>query len=59
MKYRDIAKALRRAGFTVQPGKGDHEKWTGPKGGHVTVRRNEEASPGVVRQVLDALEREE
>ena len=58
MKYREVAAILRRAGFTAQHGKGDHEKWTGPQGRHVSIRHGEEASPGVVRQILDAIEKE-
>lgn len=58
MKYRDLVRMLRAAGFTVHPGKGDHEKWTSSHGHHVTVRHQQEASPGVVRQVQAAIERE-
>ncbi len=59
MKYRDIAKLLKQAGFTPKPGKGDHEKWTARDGRHVTIRHQQDASPGVVRQVLRAIEIEE
>ena len=59
MGYRELARLLRRAGFTPQPGKGDHEKWTAASGRDVTIRHQQIASPGVVRQVLQAIEEEE
>ncbi|MGC3955224.1 MAG: type II toxin-antitoxin system HicA family toxin [Propionicimonas sp.] len=59
MKYRELAGLLRWAGFTPQPGRGDHDKWVAARGRHVTVRQQQEASPGVVGQVLQAIEEEE
>lgn len=52
MKYCDI-------GFTPRPGKGDHEKWTSPSGHHIAIRHQQEASPGVVKQVIAAIEKEQ
>lgn len=57
MKYRDLAKRLKRAGFTATRGKGDHEKWTAPDGTHVTITRSREISPGVASAALRAIER--
>ena len=59
MKYRQLARLLREAGFTPTPGKGDHEKWIAQSGRHVTIRRGKDASPGVVRQATKAIEQEE
>lgn len=59
MKYRELAKLLRAAGFTQAQGKGSHEKWTAPSGNHVTIKHDTEISPGVVAQALKAIEREE
>ncbi|MCI1747250.1 MAG: type II toxin-antitoxin system HicA family toxin [Acidipropionibacterium sp.] len=58
MKYRDAARQLRAAGFKPHPGKGDHEKWVGPGGHHVTIPHKTELSPGVVKQVLSAIAKE-
>lgn len=58
MKYRDLARALRAAGFQPEPGKGDHEKWVAPDGSHVTIVRANEVSPGVTRQALLAIQRQ-
>lgn len=56
IKYRDLVKALRAAGCTSKPGKGDHEKWYCPCGQHMTVvTRTREVSPGLVRQAIDRL----
>ncbi len=30
MKYRELVKLLRDAGFSSEQGKGDHEKWSAP-----------------------------
>lgn len=59
MKYREVARLLEKAGFIPRHGRGDHEKWTAPDGRHVTIRYQQEASPGVVRQVLKAIKTEE
>jgi len=58
MKYRDLARELRAAGFQPRPGKGDHEKWTAPDGTHVTIVRTTTVSPAVTRQALKAIERQ-
>lgn len=58
MTYRDVARTRRGAGFTPHPGKGDHEKWIAPSGHHVTIRHQQEAAPGIVKQALSAIEGE-
>nr|WP_245190408.1 type II toxin-antitoxin system HicA family toxin [Leucobacter exalbidus] len=55
MKYRELAKLLRQAGFVPRQGKGDHEVWI--NGSHQTViTQTREISPGLVRQALKAIE---
>lgn len=55
-KYREVAKALRAAGCTSRPGKGDHEVWTCPCGQHSTpVTKPGDVSPGVLRQAIQRL----
>ena len=55
MKYRELVKLLRQAGFTSRQGKGDHEVWTnGPHQAVITQTR--EVSPGLVRRALKAIE---
>ncbi|MDU0864914.1 type II toxin-antitoxin system HicA family toxin [Actinomyces urogenitalis] len=55
MKYRDLTRLLKEAGFTSRPGKGDHEVWT--KGPHaVSITRTREISPGLVRKALNTIE---
>jgi hypothetical protein len=57
MKYRDIAKAMKRHGCTSRTGKGDHEKWYCPCGKHMAVVvRPAENSPGVVADVIRKME---
>jgi predicted RNA binding protein YcfA (HicA-like mRNA interferase family) len=54
MKYRDLEKLLRAAGFTPRQGKGDHEVWSlGPHQAVITQTR--EVSPGLVRKALNAI----
>lgn len=57
MKHRDLAKPLRDAGFRMQQGKGDHEKWIAPDGDHVIITSTSTISPALVRQALKAIER--
>lgn len=58
MKYRDMAKRLREAGFTPKPGKGDHEKWVYPGIERpVVVVRQTELSPKVTEDALKAIEK--
>lgn len=60
MKYRQLAKLLRDAGFTPQQGKGDHEKWTAPGLDRpVIITQSREVSPGVVRNALKAIAEKE
>lgn len=56
MPYRELAGLLREAGFASREGKGDHEVW---RNGSVTVTLTTArvSSPGVVRDVLKAIER--
>ena len=55
MKYRDLAKLLRDAGFTARPGKGDHEVWDGPNDARAVLVCDTECSPKVTRDALQAL----
>jgi len=57
MKYRDLVKLLREAGFTPREAKGDHEFWRGPKGLAVSIVRDTECSPSVTRDALVAIKR--
>lgn len=56
MKYRDAAKALRKAKCVHVSTNGSHEKWVCPCGQHTAiVVRDDEVSPGVVRDTIDKL----
>lgn len=58
MKYKDLAKRLREAGFTATQGKGDHETWRYPGIDRpVVVTRTREVSPAVTRNALKAIEK--
>lgn len=59
MKYRDLAKLLRGAGFTAREGKGDHEVWTAPGGHRVVITQSREVSPGLVAKALRAIKAKE
>lgn len=55
MKYRELVKLLRQAGFVPRQGKGDHEVWSnGPH--QVVITQTREISPGLVRKALKAIE---
>lgn len=56
MKYRDLVKLLKRAGFTSRQGKGDHEVW---RNGAVCVciTQTTEISAGLTRKALQAIEK--
>lgn len=57
MKYRDVAKAMRKQDCTSKPGKGDHEKWYCPCGKHmVPITKPGTVSAGVVRDAIKKLE---
>lgn len=56
MKYRDLTRLLREAGFTPRAGKGDHEVWTNGAVS-VSITRTTEISPGLTRKALKAIER--
>lgn len=56
MKYRDLARLLRGAGFTSRPGKGDHEVWRNASV-TVTITTKQIVSPKVTRDALNAIER--
>ncbi|MBX4421551.1 type II toxin-antitoxin system HicA family toxin, partial [Mycobacterium tuberculosis] len=48
MKYGEMVKLLKGAGFTRSQGKGDHEKWSHPKLSRpVIITQTREISPGV------------
>lgn len=56
MRYRDLARLLREAGFTSRQGKGNHEVWrNGPVS--VAITQTRDISPKVVRDALRAIER--
>lgn len=58
MKYRDLVKLLRGAGFTVQQGRGDHEKWTYPGIERpVVITDTRDVSPAVTKNALKAIEK--
>lgn len=55
MKYRELVKMLRQAGFASRQGKGDHEVWS--KGAHqVVLTQTREVSPGLVRKAMKAID---
>jgi predicted RNA binding protein YcfA (HicA-like mRNA interferase family) len=57
IRYRDMARALKRAGCESRPGKGDHEVWTCPCGKHrAVITKPGEVSPGLVRDAIKKLE---
>ncbi len=56
MKYTELAKLLRQAGYEQSEGRGDHEKWTcGTE--LVVITQTREVSPGLVRKALQSIER--
>ena len=56
MRYRELVKLLRAAGFTARQGEGGHEGWT--KGDvQVSITQTREISPGLTRKALQAIER--
>ena len=57
MKYRDLARLPRQAGFVPRRGKGDHEVWDGPKGARAVIVKDVECSPAVTRGALQAIEK--
>ena len=57
MKYRELARLLRNAGFTSREGKGDHEVWSHPALQRpVVITHTKDVSPGVTRNALKAIE---
>ena len=54
MKYRELAKLLREAGFAMRQGKGDHEKWYAPDGTHVTIVHATTISPASSNAVISS-----
>lgn len=55
MKYRELVKLLKQAGFTSRQGKGDHEVWSyGPH--QVVITQTRDVSPGLTRKALNAIE---
>lgn len=60
MKYRELVKLLRDAGFSREEGKGDHEKWMAPGLSRpVIITQTREVSPGVTRNALKAIAEKE
>ncbi|OAV62764.1 toxin HicA [Enteractinococcus helveticum] len=60
MKYRDLAKLLREAGFTASMGKGDHELWRYPGIDRpLVIPKVREVSPGVTRIALNAIKKKQ
>lgn len=59
MKYRDLVKLLKRAGFSfAREGKGDHEVWQHPcLDRPVVITQTREVSPAVTRIALKAIDR--
>lgn len=56
MKYSEMVKLLKQAGFTPSQGKGDHEKWSHPKLSRpVVITQTRELSPAVTRNTLKAI----
>lgn len=55
MKYRDVAKRLRKHGCVSRPGKGSHEIWTSPGGNSVVVPHHDQVTAGVVRDIIAKL----
>lgn len=58
MKYRNVAKALRKQGCEHVSTRGSHEKWACPCGSHtaIVVAHDGECSPGNVRDTIVKLE---
>ena len=57
-KYRDVTKALRRAGWTRERSKGSHEVWVHPDGRHVVVPGGGHANREVPVGTLATIRRE-
>lgn len=56
MKYSEMVKLLKGAGFTQSQGKGDHEKWSHPNLSRpVIITQTREISPAVTRNALKAM----
>lgn len=57
VKYRDVAKFLRGAGWEILRQRGSHEYWAGPQGkGRLSiVTHGGKVSPGVVGQVIETV----
>ncbi|WP_206391330.1 type II toxin-antitoxin system HicA family toxin [Kocuria palustris] len=60
MKYAELVKRLRAAGFTSRQGKGDHEVWSYPGIPRpVVITQTREVSPAVTANALKAIARKE
>ncbi|MCL1838112.1 MAG: type II toxin-antitoxin system HicA family toxin [Propionibacteriaceae bacterium] len=57
MKYRDLVRLLKQAGFSFRQGKGDHEVWYGPNKAEVVLVKDTECSPGITREALKAIKK--
>ncbi|MCI1787534.1 MAG: type II toxin-antitoxin system HicA family toxin [Actinomyces sp.] len=56
MRYRDLTRLLRAAGFVSRQGKGDHEVWSNGSVS-VSITQTREISPGLTQKALKAIER--
>jgi predicted RNA binding protein YcfA (HicA-like mRNA interferase family) len=55
MKYRNLARLLKMAGFELRQGRGDHEVWAHRNGVSVTITHKIECSAAVTKAALRAL----
>jgi len=55
MKYRELAKLLKQAGFSPRQGKGAHEVWINGAF-QVVLAQTRDVSPGLVRKALRVIE---
>ena len=59
-KIRELKSLLKKAGFTVQPAKGSHSKWTHPKLSQSIIIAGKDSSDArsyLEKQVMDALKK--
>ena len=59
-KIRELKSLLKKAGFTVQPAKGSHSKWTHPKLSQSIIIAGKDGSDArsyLEKQVMDALKK--
>ena len=59
-KIRELKSLLKKAGFTLQPAKGSHSKWTHPKLSQSIIIAGKDGSDArsyLEKQVMDALKK--